>query len=509
MASTALFLLVVFPFAGAAIAALLKDYGRVWAILVSFLAFVCAIVATVSVQGGLPTRWGYEPNNPIGFAEVGFGMKLSCDMISGWLAIMTAGLFPLVILSTNSKVDSAPTGRFFYAWMLVLLGSILGALVAGDGLLFYFFFELTLVPSLLLIGGWGGPKRRQAAAKFFIYTFAGSIFLLIGLIYLAAKVPTGMSFEIGNLITTAQHVVSTQERYWLALAFLVGFLIKTPIFPLHTWQAVTYSESPQTVAAILSAVLSKLGTYGLLRLTLPIGFVGATGNHGIERTVEILCLISIVYGGLIAWVQKDMARVLAFSSLSHLALCVLALFGLQTISMQGAVAYMLAHGLSTTALFLIISAIQDRTGTRDITQISGLFAKMPVLGTLLVLSTMASIGLPITSGFVGEFLSLQGVDISLGLGVTAVAATGMILAAIYMLNMVAKVGFGPLVVPEGSELRDLSGRELTALLPIAVAVFALGIGSAPVLDSFKKDVVAIWHPAAAGDVAVVDLGNKK
>ena len=511
MAQTALFLLILFPFAGAAFAAVMKasPVARVWTLLVSFIVFVFALivmlsVGTLSMNGG-PVRWGYEPNNPLAFADVGFGLRLSCDAISGWLILLTAGLFPLIILFTGDKITEQPNdrpgGRFFYAWMLVLLGSILGVFVAGDGLLFYFFFELTLVPSLLLIGGWGGPQRRRAAGKFFIYTFAGSIFLLIGLIYLGAK---AQSFDISAMVAVAQNpsFVSAAARHWLCLAFLIGFLIKTPIFPLHTWQAITYSEAPPTVAAILSAVLSKLGTYGLLRLTLPIGFVGSPYNFGIESVVVALCLISIIYGGLIAWVQKDMARVLAFSSLSHLALCVLALLGLTTLSLQGAIVYMLAHGLSTAALFLIVAAIQDRTGTRDMTQISGLFKSMPRLGTLLVLFTMASIGLPITSGFVGEFLSLQGVDISLGLGVTAIAALGMILSAIYMLNMVAKVGFGPQSAPDSADLSDLSPREMTALLPIAVAVLALGVAATPVLDSFKKDVVAIRTVSMPGERAM-------
>jgi NADH-quinone oxidoreductase subunit M len=205
----------------------------------------------------------------------------------------------------------------------------------------------------------------------------------------------------------------------------------------------------------------------------------------------VLCLISIVYGGLIAWVQKDLVRLIAYSSLSHLGLCVMAIFASNTLSLQGAVMYMLAHGLSTAALVMVVGMIASRTRTRNIDEMSGLFAKMPVLSTLMVLFVMASIGLPITSGFVGEFLSLQGVMMAYGLGATIIAATGMVLGAIYMLHMVAKVGFGPLKVPENAELTDVCPRETVALLPLALAVLAVGITPTPILDSFKPDAARL------------------
>lgn len=499
MTQTALFLLVLFPFIGAAFACLMKapKVARTWALLVSFCTFVFSLLVALGAGDGAVT-WGMDAGNTLGIPQIGFAVRFASDGISAWLTLLTTLLMPLAILSVGASVDERPNARWFYAWMLVLLGSIVGCFVAGDALLFYFFFELTLVPCLLLIGIWGGEDRRRAAGKFFIYTFAGSVFMLVGLLYLGAKAGT---FEIGPMVAAAQNpaLVSTTARTWLALAFLAGFLVKTPVFPLHTWQALTYSEAPVSVTVILAAVMSKLGTYGLLRLTMPIGFVGVPVTW-LNELIVVLCLVSIVYGGLIAWVQKDMARIMAFSSVSHLGVCVLAILALTTLSLQGAVMYMLAHGLATAALFFLIGMIQGRTGTRDISQISGLFKSMPIAGTLLVGFTMASIGLPLTSGFVGEFLSLQGILNTMGLLVAAVASTGIILGAIYMLNMVAKVGFGPEKAPEGAVLKDLNGRDLAILLPIAAAILLLGVLPTPVMDSFKRDVAMLRTTGLTVDV---------
>ncbi|MBC7783592.1 MAG: NADH-quinone oxidoreductase subunit M [Burkholderiales bacterium] len=504
----ALLLLILFPFAGAIFAASMKvaQVARVWTLLISFLTFALALVVAGGVMDKSVVTWGTTPGvaNPLAISDIGLAARLSCDGISIWLVLLTTFIVPLVVVSVGPAINDRADARWFYTWVLVLLGSLLGAFIAADGLLFYFFFELTLVPSLFMIAIWGGADRRAAAGRFFIYTFAGSIFLLIGLIYLAAQ---ANSFEMSRLIWVAQNDITSTERWWIGLAFLVGFLIKTPVFPLHSWQPLTYAESPSPAAALIAALMSKLGTYGLLRLAIPIGFVGPTNNGAISQTVIVLCLIGIVYGGLIAWVQKDAVRLIAYSSLSHLALCVLAMFAAlannasTTLSLQGAVMYMIAHGLSTAALLLVIGAIYARAGTRNLTEISGLFAKMPVLSTLLVIFTMASIGLPITSGFVGEILSLQGVLNGLGFGVAAIAALGMILGAIYMLHMVASIGFGPLKAPAGAVLTDATDREMAALLPLVAAVLALGIMPTPVLESFKDEVAAIahWSPTVLED----------
>lgn len=487
MASTALFLLILVPLIGAIFAAMMKSVAvvRSWALLVSFICFACAIIAGVSFEPGQAITWGIVGNNPISIPEIGFGFRLSCDGISLWLILLATLVTPLAILSVDDSINRQENAHWYYAWMLLLLGGLTGTFLAADALLFYFFFELTLIPSLFLIGIWGGSERRQAAGKFFIYTFSGSVFLLVSIIYLASRAG---SFQISAITQTAY---TSQELLWCGLGLLIGFLIKTPVFPLHTWQPLAYSEAPAAAGTVIAAVLGKLGTYGLLRLTVPIAFTGVETNAVLADAVVVLCLIGIIYGGLIAWVQKDMIRLVAYSSLSHLGLLVLAIFAGSVLSLQGAVIYMIAHGLSTAGLFLVIGMIAYRTGTRQFGDVSGLFARMPVLSTLMVIFAMASIGLPITSGFVGEFLSLQGVMNRFGLAITLLAASGMVLGAIYMLHFVARVGFGPLKIPEKLEVRDIGPREVFVLIPLVVAIFMVGIIPTPILDSFKPDVARI------------------
>jgi NADH-quinone oxidoreductase subunit M len=499
MANNALILLIAFPVVGTVVAGLMRSgpLARSFALVASLMTFgaACVVASGVMSSPAEPLAWGHD-KTWANIPDIGFGLKLAANGINVWLLLLTSLIAPLVVLSTGDEVTEQSNGQWFYAWILLLVAALNGTFLAADGLLFYFFFELTLVPAVLLIGIWGGPERREAAGKFFIYTFAGSIFLLISLIYLAAKANT---FELASLIQTAQHDLSSRELFWIGLGTLVGFLIKTPIFPLNTWQPLAYAEAPSAATVLMAASMSKLGTYGLLTITIPIAFVAPAHNDGIRAAVVALCLISIVYGGLIAWVQKDAIRVMAYSSLSHLGLCVLAIFASTTLSLQGAVFYMLAHGLSTAALVLLIGMIARRTGTRNMDEMGGLFAKMPVMGVLLVGFTMASIGLPLTSGFVAEFVSLQGIMMKWGLGVTIVAASGVVLGAIYMLNLVARIGFGPLKAPDAANLTDLCPRETAALLPLAAAVIFVGVQPTPILDSFKDEVAATakWTPKAA------------
>jgi NADH-quinone oxidoreductase subunit M len=416
--------------------------------------------------------------------------------------------------------------------MLGLLVAMLGVFVARDLLLFYVFFELTLVPMFFIIGIWGGPERRYAAAKFFLFTFAGSVFTLAAAIYLGLKY---QSFDIDTVIRGAQAglngaaALTDRERFWVLLGFLAGFAVKVPLFPVHTWLPLAHTEAPTAGSVILAGVLLKLGTFGLLRLAVPIGLVGFRDTYLFEaviQTVAVLCVIGIIYGALVAWVQRDIKKLVAYSSVSHLGFCVLGLVALNEIGLQGSVLYMINHGLSTGALFLVIGMIYDRFHTRDIDELSGLARRMPKMAFFFVLFTLSSIGLPGLNGFVSEFLTILGAFTSpyLGFGFGAFAALGIILGAIYMLHMAARVIWGPLKVPDahsheplphgaavydvhsarpstattkhyyGDDTGDLTGREIGILVPLAVAVVVLGVAPTPLLDSLFGPVQSILTP---------------
>lgn len=441
-----------------------------------------------------PISWGSDATaNAFSVAGINFNFLIGADSVSIWLVLLSTLLTPIALLASVRSIGER--SKEFCAWMLLLLGALVGVFVARDALLFYVFFEITLIPAVFLIGIWGGPARREAMGKFFLYTFAGSVFLLIGILYIGIKAQT---FEFERFIAAAQ-ALRGSEKLWVCGALLIGFLVKTPVFPLHTWQALTYSEAPTSATVMFAAVLSKLGTYGLLRLTIPAGFVSArTGVDGVQllNVVAILAIIGILYGALVAWVQRDFFKLLAFSSLSHLGFCVLGLLSFTTIGVQGAILFMVNHGISTAALFLCLGMVQERLKTREIDRMSGLFKAMPVLSVFFVLFVMSSIGLPGTNGFVSEFLTLQGTFISqqLGMGYAIAAAAGVILSAIYMLHLVAKVFFGPLVLPEGTTARDLCGREISLLAPLAVLVLVLGVQPGLVLNSVREESGYAQHP---------------
>jgi NADH-quinone oxidoreductase subunit M len=432
---------------------------------------------------------------------IDIGYRVGVDGISIWLLALTSLLMPLSIWSSFSAIRERV--REYYCLLLLLQTGLLGVFCARDLLLFYVFFEFTLVPLYFLIGIWGGPERRRAANKFFIYTLAGSVLTFAGVIYLAYDSYTNLGYITLNLEQLTElgqmGLIGPSAQWWLFLAFAAGFAIKVPLFPVHTWLPLAHTEAPTAGSVILAGVLLKLGTYGFCRLSIPIL---PDASRALAPTIAVLSIVGIIYAALAAWVQRDVKKLVAYSSVSHLGFCMLGLFSLKVAGISGGVLYMINHGLSTGALFLLVGYIYERYHTRDIHEIGGLARQMPWLAFFLVFFTLSSIGLPGLNGFVGEFLVLLGTATSaqrmdglpagpLGYGYVIPAALGIILSAVYMLWMCQRVLFGPLKEPPHTpdmsqgHTRDLSGREIGILVPIAVACIVLGIYPKPVLNQFE------------------------
>ncbi|CAA9416017.1 MAG: NADH-ubiquinone oxidoreductase chain M [uncultured Phycisphaerae bacterium] len=461
---TLLLLLLLVPLVGAIVCALLPNarLAKTWALGVSLVTLAVALaLGPAGRQAGgavfAPASWNLN--------GLDFGFKLGSDAITYWLVLLTTVLQPLAVAASFASIRDRQ--RQYYAWMLALLFAMLGVFVARDVLLFYVFFELTLVPMFFIIGLWGGPERRHAAGKFFLFTFAGSVFTLAAAVYVGMRAG---SFDIADCVRFAQTQMTATERYWVFLGFLAGFAVKVPLFPVHTWLPLAHTEAPTAGSVILAGVLLKLGTYGLLRLALPFGLVGVDVNEVIYRghlvpgpdwlpfavtfdgliaVLGVLCVVGVVYGALVAWVQQDIKKLVAYSSVSHLGFCVLGLLALNEIGIQGSILYMINHGISTGAMFLVIGMVYDRFHTRDINALSGLARRMPVMAFFFVFFVLSSIGLPGLNGFVSEFLTILGAFQSdrLGIAFGSVAALGIVLGAVYMLHMTAKVIFGPLKFP--------------------------------------------------------------
>jgi NADH-quinone oxidoreductase subunit M len=412
-----------------------------------------------------------------------FGIEyiVGIDGISLFLVLLTTLLMPLAILASWSVKERVKEYLFF---MLLLETGMLGVFVALDLFLFYVFWEVTLVPMYFLIGVWGGPRRIYAALKFVIYTMAGSLLMLVAIIYLAtrhAQVTQVLTFDLLRIY--ALHLPFEQQT-WLFLAFALSFAIKVPIFPFHTWLPDAHVEAPTAASVILAAVLLKLGTYGFLRFAIPLFPDAALAA---QEIFIVLAVIGIIYGALVAMVQTDVKKLVAYSSVSHLGFVMLGLFALNIQGVQGAVFQMLNHGLSTGALFLLVGMIYDRRHTRLIDDFGGLWKQVPIFSGVLLVVTLSSIGLPGLNGFVGEFLILLGAFNATPRW-TAAAATGMILSAIYMLWMYRRVIFGPLANPENQKMQDLNGREILILAPILALIVFMGVYPQPFLDRMKPSV---------------------
>ncbi len=435
-------------------------------------------------------------DNVLWIGTIGARYHVGVDGISLWLVILTTLLMPIAVLSSWTAIHKRQLA--YYVFLLLLAGAMIGVFVSLDLLLFYLFFEASLVPMFFLIGIWGGERRIYAAVKFFIYTAVGSLLMLVGIIALYYIYGTFDYVTILQAMRTGVATLPPRTEFWLFLAFAFAFCIKVPLFPLHTWLPDAHTEAPTAGSVILAGVLLKMGTYGLLRFNL--GFFPDMSRK-FAPVMITLAIIGIIYGALVAMVQPDVKRLVAYSSVSHMGFVVLGLFSFTELGMQGSLYQMLNHGVSTGALFLFVGFIYERRHTRKIDEFGGLVTSMPWFSTLFVIASLSSVGLPFLNGFVGEFLILIGSWTTTAIEnawiATMLAATGVIWAAVYMLWMLQRVVFGKLTKPENANLSDLNAREIGLMIPLLALMLFMGVYPRPFLDRSKGSVEEIRARVAA------------
>jgi len=460
------------PLAGALLLLILprRDSSVRWgALAISLIEFVLSLHLPIHFQRGqagfqyvVDAAWIPSP-------EIRYHMAL--DGISLWLVVLTTFLMPLCVLISWHSVHERV--KEFFVLMLVLETAMIGVFIALDMFLFYVFWEATLIPMALLIGIWGHGRRVYAAVKFFLYTMVASVFMLGAIIWLYVRTGSFDYSVIHDKMLAGQVPGLAAASIWLFLGFFVAFAVKVPLFPLHTWLPDAHVEAPTAGSVLLAGVLLKMGTYGLLRFN--VGLFPEEARRQAPWIVT-LALIGIVYGALVAMVQPNLKKLVAYSSVSHLGFCVLGIFTFTAAGTDGAIYQMLNHGVSTGALFMLVGILYERRHTFELTEFGGLATPMPVYATFFLIITLSSIGLPLLNGFVGEFLVLSG-SFQAQMIYGIIAATGVIWSACYMLWMYQRVFYGALTHPVNGTLPDLDSRERLALWPTAVLALAMGVAS--------------------------------
>lgn len=476
-------ILIFLPLAGAALLAFVPASRtkavRVVTLFVTILLFLLSIPLALRFSGG--ASFEFEQAVPW-ISAFGISYHVGVDGISLFLVLLTAFLAPLVYLSAWNAITERV--KEFSILYLILHTGMLGTFLSIDLFLFYLFWELMLIPMVFLIGVWGGERRIYAAVKFVLYTVVGSLLMLVAILVLVRHASSVNGFLSFDWTDVAGIPIPRTLQMSLFAAFAFAFAIKVPIFPLHTWLPDAHVEAPTAASAILAGVLLKMGTYGFLRFAMPL-FPDAA--HAAAPLFVVLALIGIVYGALVAMMQEDVKKLVAYSSVSHLGFVILGLFAFNETGIQGAVFVMLAHGLSSSALFLLVGQVYERTHTRRIADYGGIARSMPLFSTLFMIVTLAAVGLPGLSGFVGEFLVLFGAFRAAPWS-AAIAATGVVLGAVYMLWMYRRVFFGPVRSERNRSLRDVSLREFVVIIPLIVAMIFLGVRPAVLLDRMDASV---------------------
>lgn len=443
-----------------------SELVRITALLVSIVVFFLSLplyfdfdARTYDMQFVEKLRW---------IPSFGINYHVGIDGISLFLILLTTFITPISILASWYITKSV---KEYMIAMLVLETAMIGVFIALDLFLFFVFWELMLIPMFLLIGIWGGPRRIYAAIKFFIYTTAGSVFMFLAIIALYFLNHRATGEYTFNLLEFYRLDISFAVQFWLFLAFFIAFAIKVPMFPFHTWLPDAHVEAPTAGSVILAGVLLKMGTYGFVRFCLPLF---PEVSHAFVPVISWMAIAGIIYGALVAMVQDDLKKLVAYSSVSHLGFVMLGIFAFNIQGMEGSITQMINHGLSTGALFLIVGMLYERRHTRMIADFGGLTKQIPVFAVFFLIVTLSSIGLPGLNGFVGEFLILVGVFKSRIL-YASLAATGIILAAVYMLWMFQRVMFQEITHEENRVLKDMNKRELATLIPIVLLIFWIGI----------------------------------
>jgi NADH-quinone oxidoreductase subunit M len=467
-------IIIFLPLAGALVTLFLgknRTAIKIWALVVTLADLVLAGALWFLFDPGTS---GMQFVDRFDWIEaMGISYFVGVDGISLWLLLLTAFLSPIAVLVSWKFLDGRPEAdaRPYIFFLLALETGVLGVFAAVDMILFYIFWEAMLVPAYFLIGRWGGERRMYATVKFFLYTMAGSALMLVAIIVLAALNYQDTGVLTFNLIALYDLPLWPAAQIWLFLAFVLAFAVKAPIWPLHTWLPDAYVESPTPVTILLAGALSKMGIYGLIRFCLPL-FPNAI--EAARPWIWLLAIIGILYGSLVALVQRDMKRLVAYSSLAHMGLIVAGVLAANAQGVQGALVQSVSHGLTVAALFIFAGLLESRRGTRIIDDFGGLWMSIPLFGTLLLMVIMASIGLPGLSGFPGEFTMLVGVFQESSVA-AAFATLGIVLGAWYMLNLFRKAFAGPLVRPENRTLPDLRRREAVILLPLVIMMLVIGI----------------------------------
>lgn len=429
---------------------------------------------------------------------LGARFKLGIDGISIFMVLLTTFLMPIIFLSSYKAVTSKV--REFCALLLILEVGMLGAFLALDLFLFYVFWEIMLIPMYLLIGIWGGQKRIYASIKFVIYTMAGSLLMLVAIFYLYSQYGSVTGEYTLELSRLNRLVLPREVQIYCFAAFALAFAIKVPLFPLHTWLPDAHVQAPTAGSVVLAGVLLKFGIYGFLRFAMPLFPYGAAE---LAPYIAYLAAAGIVYGAFVAFAQSDVKKLVAYSSVSHLGFCMIGIFAMNTQGIEGSIYAMISHGLTTSGLFLAIGVVYERRHTREMSEYGGLWKQMPVFAGLFLICMLGSVGLPGLSGFIGEFLTIFGMFISGGthgepsfwaefmphpMLLGAVATSGVIFGAIYLLYMFQKMMFGPLDNPKNKELKDVSWREIAVFTPLVIGIFVMGLFPKPFLKTMDPSV---------------------